>query len=272
MQLSEETIEISSRQDTVTLFAFGDLHIANKAFDKNHFRRLVQKIKETPNSCWIGMGDFAECISPKDKRFDQASLRERYKDKLHRLPQEEAKELKELLNPIKNSCIGLICGNHEDKLRQMFGGYDLIWELCDYFGWNNLSAEALIRLKIKRGKAISNVDIFATHGYGGGRKWGSKINKLSDIANGIRADIYLIAHVHSTGIIKEVELSLPARRKLRLIQKERLGCIVPSFYRTYQEGIDTYASKKLYPPSSIGWTEIKLFPTQATRVEMKAIV
>lgn len=258
MELVKHQVEIKSAADIITLFAFGDLHIANQAFDVGSFKKLIHKIQETPNAIWIGMGDFGECISPKDKRFDQETLRPRYRDKLHRLPQEEAKELKELLHPIKSSCIGILYGNHEDRLRQMFGGYDLIWELCEYFGWKNLSSEALIRLLIKRCREVTKVDIFAAHGYGNARKWGGRINKISDVALGIRADIYLMGHQHSAGVIKEIELSLPAKGKLILLQKERIGYLVPSFYRTYQEKIDTYASKRLFPPSAIGWAEIKI--------------
>lgn len=92
----------SQRTDKIHLFALGDLHIANKAFHKNHFKRLASKIMNTPHSAWIGMGDMAECILPSDIRFDQRSLRDEYRNDIDKLPQLEVRELKKLLEPIKN--------------------------------------------------------------------------------------------------------------------------------------------------------------------------
>lgn len=256
MEIGYKKLEFSSSSDTLTIFALGDLHLASAAFEERQFRQLVSRIQKRRNAIWFSMGDLGENIIIKDARFDQSSLRAQYRYNLHRLPQLEAEELSELLRPIKSKCCGLIEGNHENALRRKFS-YDLTWELCNRFGWKHLSSEALYRLYIKwPNRNYNALDIFLAHGYGGGRKWGSKINKLSDIAAGVRADIYLLAHVHSQGAIKEVELRLPAQGKLKLLQKERLGIIVPSFYKTYQEGTDTYASKMLYPPSIIGHSEI----------------
>lgn len=256
MEIGSKTIEFKSYRDVLTIFLFGDLHIASAAFAEKEFKSLVQKIKKTDNSLWFGMGDLGENIVIKDIRFDQTSLRELYQNKLHRLPQEEANELCRLLDPIKDKCCGLLVGGHEDSLRRKFS-YDLTWELCNHFNWRNLSGETLYRLYIGLpGKGYSKIDIFLAHGYGTGRKWGSRLNKISDIAAGVRAEIYAVAHQHSQGAIEEVELSLPYKGNLELIQKERIGLIVPSFYKTYQEGMDTYASKALYPPSVIGHSEI----------------
>ncbi|MCD6192758.1 MAG: hypothetical protein J7L26_04725 [Candidatus Aminicenantes bacterium] len=149
------------------------------------------------------------------------------------------------------------CGNHEDKLRQKLN-FDLTWELCNHFGWKNLSMEGMIRLNVERQEGHSMpLTIFAAHGYGGGRKWGGKINKLADIQAYFDADIFLMAHIHSRGAVKEMRLTLPRSGKLRLKQIPKLLVVVPAFYKTYQEGIDTYASKLLYPPSALGMAEIK---------------
>ena len=38
--------------------------------------------------------------------------------------------------------------------------------------------------------------LYMTHGSGGGRKEGGKINRLADLAGIVDADIYLMAHTH----------------------------------------------------------------------------
>jgi|TARA_Y100000310_G_C20696773_1_gene826276 hypothetical protein len=276
MEIGSHEIELKHDTDAATVFAFGDLHLASTAFEERQFKNLVQKIADTEKCIWFGMGDFGESINPKDRRFDQESLRPKYREHIHRLAQEEAYELIGLLTPIKDKCGGILVGNHEQVLRTQFS-YDLTWELCNHFGWKHLSSEALFRLYLLTCGSRRKVDIFLAHGYGGGRKWGSKINKLSDIAAGVRAEIYLIAHIHSRGAIKEIELALPAKGKLHLLQKERMGIIVPSFFKTYEEGQDNYASRTLYPPSVIGGTEIRLSysrerPSRDWKLNMSTVI
>jgi hypothetical protein len=258
LQLESHDIRLPSRQSEFTLFAFGDMHIANKAFDLSHFKKLIQRIQDTPLSLWVGMGDFGDSIGPRDKRFEQENLRPLYRENISRIYQEEAWELKELLTPVADKSLGLVESNHAKKAKKD-NSFDLTHELCTHFGWANLRSCALVRMHFLRSTtATYNLDLFVAHGYGGGRKWGGKMNKIADIASGIRADIYLMGHLHSCGVLKEIELSLPSSGELHLIQKERIGCLVPSFFRSYQEGVDTYASEQLYPPSAIGWTEIKV--------------
>ena len=256
MELISKTINLP--KEGINLYAFGDLHIASIAFEEAKFRKLIKTIKEDENGYWIGMGDFGDCISRQDKRFEQESLRERYRNKIHILPQLEAEELKTFLSPIKDKCLLFLRGNHEDALRKYYS-YDLTWELCNYFNFPYGSEDAFLRLTLKNhGKSGINLDIFACHGYGNSRKWGSRLNKLSDLFSSFEAQIYLMAHQHSEGLIKEVRLSLPQKGKLDLVEKVRLGVCVPSFYKTYQVGTDTYSSKRLFPPSSIGYTKIMI--------------
>lgn len=259
MELLQKELEINSK-DSVYIYAFGDLHIASRAFEERRFKELIEEIKENEKAYWIGMGDVGECIiMGKDRRFDQRALRDRYKNKLHILPQLEAEELKKYLAPIAPKCLCFLVGNHEDSLRRQFS-YDLTWELCNSLNLPYGSHEAYIRLMFRtRGMAKLKLDIFCAHGYGNARKWGGRMNKIADLTAGFEADIYLMAHQHSSSGFRQVRLALPHRGKLRLVEKEKLGVLVPSFYKTYQEGIDTYASKRLFPPSAIGFTKIKIW-------------
>ncbi len=258
MELTERTLRIASRKDIVTIFALGDLHIASSAFEEHRLKKAIKKIEDTPNSVWIGTGDFGECISKTDiARFDQESVREPYRSNLHRYHQLEAQELKKLFEPIADKALGLLVGNHENSLRQKLN-FDLTWELCNHLGCKNLSMEGIVRLNIERkeGHAMPLI-VFAAHGFGGGRRFGGKFNKLSDIQSYFEADIFLMAHVHSCGAAKEMRLTVPRSGKLRLKETPKLLIIVPAFYKTYQEGMDNYASKLLYPPSALGMAEIR---------------
>ena len=45
--------------------------------------------------------------------------------------------------------------------------------------------------------------IYTTHGSGGGRKEGGKVNRLADLASIVDADVYIHAHTHLPLIFKE---------------------------------------------------------------------
>ncbi len=255
MELTERTIKIASRKDIITIFALGDLHVASVAFEKDRFNAAVRKIVETPHSLWIGMGDLGECINIKDKRFDQKCLREPYCSNLHSYHQMEANELEELLSPIAEKCLGILVGNHEDKLRQAYG-YDLMLELCTHFGWKNLSMEAMIRLNVERQEGHNMpLRIFATHGYGGTRTDGGALLKLEKARAEFLADIYLMGHEHKNLGDAKGYLTIPTTGKLRLKEYPQKLILVPSFHKTYQVGIDNYAAKRLYSTSALGISE-----------------
>lgn len=263
MVLIQRRILLPSSKSILALWGLGDIHCASKGCDIPKLKKGVKTIELTPDSVWVNMGDNAETINKNDRRFDQDSLRPKYAKNINRMGQLEADELVDIFNPIKENCLGIIEGNHENIYRKAFN-MDMTWELCKRLNVPHLSSMALIRLTITFGEGghVSNVDILAFHGYGGGRKWGGKLQKISDMASGIKADIYMMGHLHSQAAIKEVELSLPVRGELTLIEKERLGILVPSFYRTYAEGMDNYASKNCYPPSVLGWSKTEIRDSQ----------
>ena len=266
MRLIAKEFESNESTRTYTFYGFGDLHVASRAFEPAHFKRVRKRIEDDPDAYAIGLGDLGDCINTRDPRFDPRQLRSRYRDAIKRLAQEEATELKELLEPIKHKILGLCYGGHEYQLLQRYE-YDLIWELCNSLGIPNLGDTALIRLTFKRTSASEKhksrtIFIFVAHGYGNSRKWGGRINKISDLASGIRADIYMLGHMHSHAWIKEADLIVPTSGTLRLINKPRVGICVPSFYRTYQQDVDTYAARKLYMPSALGIAGVRVALTQ----------
>jgi len=244
--------DLTTNNDIIKLYAFGDLHIASQAFDKKAFLKLVKEIKES-NGYWIGMGDFGECIPVSDRRFDPDSIRETYRDQLPRYHQLEVLELKDMLEPIRDKCLGVLEGNHEVNLRS--SQFDMMWELCNYFRWHNLTADAFIKLNITnpiRQKDL-DLDFFVAHGYGAARTKGGNVAKLQRVMDAFLADVILVGHSHVSQPIIDNKLRLKKRTKEpKLESKIRLGFIVPSFYRTYYQGIDTYASRALYSPSVIG--------------------
>jgi len=92
----------------LNLVALGDLHVGHRNVDYDLLERVIDTIKDMPDCLWIGMGDWADCIVFRDKRFDLNAV-----DPTCMTPDRQYRRVKELLEPIKDKCIGLLDGNHD---------------------------------------------------------------------------------------------------------------------------------------------------------------
>lgn len=208
------------------------------------------------------MGDYCECINIDDKRFDPQSIDPNYNIKsLSRLVSQQIDDITFLLKPIANKCIGLLTGNHEETIRLRYHrdvGYDIAKELnildryVGYDGW--------IRLIFTRNKRDSTMfTIYASHGFGGARKSGPKVNRLEDVAHVFDADIIILGHEHKK-IIAPPVLKLGLNQLGDLIQKRQFALMSGSYLRGYNRKATTYVEKKGYPPADLGTVTISLKP------------
>lgn len=273
MRLMDYTIKCSSRSDSFRIYPIGDLHLGARDCAETHFRRLVTKIKNDPNAYWIGGGDLCECIKPDDvKRWEFDNLpdwllegkpddiRENMTDVVF----QQKKRLVSILEPIKAKCIGLVSGNHEDKLKkthnQDFHGY-----ICKDLDAEDLTSEAFIRLKFNHAGAIRQVHLFITHGHGGGRGIGSEPNHLFQLATMWNADVILRGHSHTFCILEPlVQLGLPNSGQIpdELLEFQKRAGNWGCWRKSYAAGASTYTSRACYRPRPLNTIEIEIWPHQ----------
>ena len=67
-------IVYAGKATVLRYWQLADLHLGNRACAVNRLQRDVDEIKNDPFSFWIGGGDYAEYISPADKRFDASAV------------------------------------------------------------------------------------------------------------------------------------------------------------------------------------------------------
>jgi len=245
----------------------GDIHIGNIGFDEQKLRRLVKWISEKENVFWIGMGDYCECITLSDKRFDIKSIDPQFRDKLDNLVPSQVALLAEILAPIKDKCIGLHEGNHDRKVRLKWQ-YDVVYELWRALGCKEsikiLQDSAITRLRFIRlvntnSKTPSyTFDIFSTHGNVGGRKGGAKINRLEDCIGFFDADIYLIAHSHIKAT--ESKCVVYADQNMNLQHKKKVLAVTGCFLNGYVQDGSSYVEQMMLPPTATGVVKIMLNP------------
>lgn len=266
MKLIEYTTEISSRSDTVTLVPLGDIHLGSRNCDEELLKEEIDFIRRTPNCYWLGMGDYIEAIKARaDRRMDFKGLAKWiHIEDLADIVAKQSDYFIRLVKPIKNKCMGLVVGNHEETVEKR-DDQSVVDHMAVELGTRNLTYCTMIKWIIKRKiktktKAPSKIiTIYANHGTGGGRYLGSHINKLVSMASGIDADIYLMGHCHRRNTDEESRLGIYGRGdNLRLLDNKKHFVLTGSFYRTYEITSTSYAEKKMYNPTSLGTMHIKI--------------
>lgn len=264
MILNDFRICYKSRSDRFHIYLFGDTHLGNKACDVEKLKQHVKEVADNPNSYWLGLGDYCECINYTDKRFDQSQVAEPYSLNLSNSANAQFEDLLTILNPIKNKCIGLHRGNHEESLRLKYHN-DLMSKFQIHWpGVKMLEDTAFTRLSFKRGIANdSHIDTFilwSAHGNAGGRSAGGKIKRVEDAMAFFDADMYVLAHGHRKIITSLTALSMNNKGEPHLQARRRIGGMTGAYFKTYIEGASTYGEKGLFSPSDLGAIKITIDP------------
>jgi len=280
MKLIDREIIVSSDHDVFTLFPVGDVHIGSKNCAEKHFQRYVEHIQNTPNALWVGGGDYCDCITPSDvKRFDFRSMPDwmfsgpasNIKDALSDIALQQRKRFIEMVDPIRDKCIGLIEGNHEYKLMK-FCNNAHHYLMCEELKTANLTDIAFIRfrftkVKEKHQSSGTTITVAIMHGMGGGRTAGAEPNHLDKLSRFLDADIILRGHSHTFDIeAPQVFLYVPRKGAMpdelleRSVHKANWGCWVKS----YASGASTYDSRSNYPARPLQAMEIRIKPFHGT--------
>lgn len=251
MQVKDFEITYKQANPETKLYCFGDIHAGTIHCVESHVRRKVDEIKNTPNALWIGMGDYAEFITPKDKRFDPSELSIAEWVQPDNLGHSQTKWLIELLTPIKSKCIGLIFGNHENSIRT-HNHENVHQNLCDALGVDNLGYSCFIKLHFKRANSTESHLITGafTHGSSGAITEGAKLMALMRWMKSMDADIYGYAHLHD--YLEKSYSRIAVNEKGKIHNKVSSGVTTGSWFRTYTQGIQaSYGEQKCYPPTEI---------------------
>src|SRR5205814_587939 len=127
-------------------------------------------------------------------------------------------DLRDLFDPIRSQCIGLLTGNHEETLR-LRQSQDIHGALCLALRVPNLGYDALLRWTFRRGLARKShkkgnggtvMKILASHSTVASRTNGGKLNRMEQVSNlweGV--DLFLFGHGHSLTRSPFVRLGCP---------------------------------------------------------------
>jgi hypothetical protein len=242
---------IKSDKNEIFLIPIGDLHIGEKAFDKESEEKLlgyIDWIKKNKNSYVFLMGDLINCAT-----LNSASNPFQQNMNL----QEQIENVVNYFKPIKSQIIGAITGNHEERLEK-YCGYNPTISICDrlgiyYFGYDGI---VIFRLGCHgwRSTPRASFSIYFHHTTGGGTTIGGKMNRVDRLRNIVcDADAYCGAHNHLLGCVHTGVFKI--NETTEKVEFLRQMIIDTGGYISYE---NSYANMKQLPPLKLGSPKIRL--------------
>lgn len=243
-------VTASVAEDHAYLLPLGDIHIGDKAFGKAGRKKLKGYIEwalEHPNSRVFLMGDIYNVASRTSKTSPFESSASEYQEAL------------EIFHPVRGQIIGVITGNHENRMQDAFGFNPLV-PFCAELGVPYLGYSAIIRFKVGlrtdtgagKGAYRQVYHLYAHHTTGGGGGLGASINrkvKLQELVQGV--DAYLGGHSHQmvTGFRTVFE---PGQRD---VVERKVAYIDTGSFLDWK---DSYAEAGQLSPGKLGAPRIRL--------------
>ena len=237
--------------DKLMLYPISDIHVGCRSFDKEMFRRFIQRIASDKNAYVILCGDLMNnnLIS---------SVGNVYEEEMP--PSEQKKWLREELKPIKNKILAVVSGNHDSRSKRVSDS-DPVEDICDYLGIEELYRPIEAFVKITFGKCRTGANkqmygIYMNHGSGGGGFPGAAMNKIERVSMNVSADIFVFGHYHKRMAYKHEYRHVDMIHN-KISERERLF-VVSSHWQSF----DGYAATKMLQPSAKGSVPITLYASE----------
>lgn len=248
---------------------FSDVHRYAYNCDVEGWKTFLEYCKKlmthSPNVFFLGLGDYDDLGSASERmKLAHMELHDTTMDSLDDYMDKRTQEFSKELDFMKGRVIGLIEGNHHYKFAS---GETSTMRMCSYLKTKYLGGISIIRLDFKykgqtSGKRCS-VDIYAHHtagSKGGGRKIGSSLNKLEDMADVWDVDICLAGHDHKMNSGFPVRMFLD--KQMNVKQRDVLLVRTGSFQKGWMPGKSGYVPTFNGKPNFLGCPIIKLTPTR----------
>lgn len=185
--------------ENVRIIPLADLHIGDGQCNKKLINDLIEDVKIHDNTYCILGGDLMNTALT-------TSVSDTYGETIP--PMDQIKRCIELFEPIKEKILAVVGGNHESRTYKT-SGINITALMCGQLGILDRYSDNTIMLFVYVGRHQHSAtrqqcySFYITHGSGGGRKWGGKINRLVDYSNIVDTDIYICGHTHSPAIVRQ---------------------------------------------------------------------
>lgn len=246
MTLTE--VNLPQIEKCLYLLPISDLHIGSGQFNRKKLESYLEWFYEYPNSRFFLNGDVFNCGTKHSVRNVHAE----------KMPLHTCKEVfYEIFEPYQQHCLGWVDGNHEEQIYKDTG--DLIGkDVCRQMNWPYFGVEMYLKLRFgKRENQKPFVYVlYATHGFGGGRKNGTALNKIEDLRLICLADIYVASHHHHQ-VASQNLYYVPDLRNNKVDERKITYCGSGTF-----KDIGRWEKTKGMSPPKIGSPRLRLDATR----------
>ena len=194
-------IDLSEDFSLIELMPVADYHWADPNSDHDAIMEDIAYIRDHDNVFCVLNGDLMDCAIA-------SSIGDTYGATVS--PMQELSECVKLFKPIADKILCVVAGNHERR-HYKTNGIDLTELMCRELGIADRYSSTTALLFIRFGRLDGHRNhhrkvlytAFVTHGSGGAKKEGGKLQKLADLANIVDCDIYIAGHSHLGGGFKD---------------------------------------------------------------------
>lgn len=191
-------VDLPEELTKIEIVPIGDVHSGDDLCDESLLKDIIKYVQEKPYRFVILNGDLIN-------NAIKTSVSDTYGDND---PEFEIGHVARLLMPIKERILAMGSGNHEERTLKLTG-IDPSRYIAVRLGIEERYASNSFLLFVSVGRSQTYrpghktprkqvYKIFVQHGYGGGKKNGSKLNNLN-ASDGIvaNADMYIMGHTHT---------------------------------------------------------------------------
>lgn len=193
-------IDLPENLSEIEIMPVADYHWADPNSDHDKIADDLAYIHNHDNCFAILNGDLMDCAIA-------SSIGDTYGASLS--PMEELKACMELFAPIADKILCVVPGNHEAR-HYRTNGLDLTELMCRQLGIEDRFSPTTALLFVRFGelqrhshKRKALYTIHVSHGNGGGKKEGTKVQRLVDLSTIVDADVYICGHSHLPAVLKD---------------------------------------------------------------------
>lgn len=253
------TADLSQDIAELELYPLADLHIEDPLHDKQRAEQWRQEVLAASNRFIICNGDLVN-----------AALRNSVTDTYNQTmsPNEAINAIADFLQPVSDRILAITEGNHERRFSKECG-VNVMERVAKELGVYNQYSDSAFLLFISFGKSKGRqsrktvYSVYCKHGSGGGKRPGSKANRLADMAEVVDADIYLVAHTHQPIAFRSLFYRCDYRNR-KITPVEKVFVNTNAFL-----GYGGYAEEMGFPPATTRYPKIVF---NGTEREVKVVV
>ena len=193
-------VDLSPEFREIEIMPVADYHWADPNSDHDRILEDIAHIRDTENCFCVLNGDLMNCAI-------KSSISDCYSETVS--PMDELRACVDLFSPIKDKILGVVPGNHEAR-HYRTNGLDITELMCRQLGIVDRYSPTTALLFIRFGKLTLKehgrkvvYTLYLSHGNGGGRKEGGRIQRLIDLSTVVDADIYVVGHTHLPAMYKD---------------------------------------------------------------------